>query len=175
MLQLCFAFPQRLFFLWGFVEFIPSVVYMRELWFVFLFVLVLEVLQNWVYVVTCTLHTHTSPRFVLDHINLLEKVGVHCVLLPRLLELLLCGTELIYMFVLLVGVQLGTMRFLLQNSLLACILTHLDIHSLEILMLQDSSLKKDVLSSCRSLSGRILQHWLYEVNSFWWCIGDEVG
>ena len=151
MFQLRLALPQNLLLLHRFVEFIPCIIEMRQLALILLLVFVLQILKNRIYIVAhCVLH---SVGFVvLNHIYLLEYVGIHRIVLSGLLEFFLCCPEHVNIFVLLQRIQFGTMRFLLKHRLLCYVFIDIDMHPLEILMLQNSRIKKVVLCSSRPLS-----------------------
>lgn len=113
MLQLGLALPQFLF-LWWFIKLIPGA-YHWKFSLILLLVLIFKVLKNRVDVISRPLHRSFSfisslshqmvlVRRIFNHVDLLEKVGVHRVVLPRLLEFLLCHPKLVHILILFLSV-----------------------------------------------------------------------
>ena len=73
-------------------------------------------------------------------------------MLSGLLEFLFSSPEHVNIFVFLQRIQFGTVRFLLKYRFLCYVFIDIDMNSLEILMLQNSRIKKVVLCSSRPLS-----------------------
>lgn len=169
-LEFGLALPQ--FFLFGgFVELLLGA---DERQLILLLVLVLEVLEDGVDVVTAALDSAQPRPVVLQLVDLLENVGVHRVVLAGLLEFLLCGSENLDVLVLFRSVQFGTLGLLLEDRLLPRVLRRLQVHPLEVLVLQDPEVGRTVLSGCRSLAGGVLEHRLDEVQGFGGSRGDDI-
>ena len=121
----------KLFLLWRLVKLFLGADQRQFL--VFLLAFVLQVTKDGVDIVTLA----DSGPVLLKHVDLLEEIGVHSILLPCLFELVLRCSEDINLLILLLCVQLCPSWFFLKYELLVTIISNNQSHSFEVIMLED--------------------------------------